>query len=139
MALSRDALERALFQNGTKLESIPGLRPEVLVGQIVRYLSEWDMTQFFGRIHEAIGKWEKENMHGFPYDYAHVLIHPYAMRIYWRNWPEDRLFTDQSLAMAGPRKVYGIEMREDPQMHRTAWRLMLNGTMLTNGEVLEVL
>jgi hypothetical protein len=139
MALSRDALGHALFRNGTKLESVPGLREDVLVGQIITYLTEWDMTQFFGRVHEAIAAWEKENGKGFPTDYAWVDIHPYALRVYWRSWPADRFMTDQSLTRMGPMKVLGVELREDNQMHRTAWRLMLTGRMLTNGEVLEVL
>lgn len=139
MALSRDALGQALFHNGTKLESVPGLREDVLVGQIITYLTEWDMTQFFGRVHEAVAEWERANGKGFPSDYAHVEIHPYALRVYWRSWPADRLMMDQSLTRAGPMKVLGIEIREDQSMHRTAWRLMLNGRMLTNGEVLEVL
>lgn len=139
MALSREALGHALFRNGTKLESIDGLREDVLVGQVITYLTEWDMTQFFGRVHEAVVDWERKEGRGFPTEFAWVEIHPYALRVYWRNWPADRILTDASLTRDGPRKVLGIEMREDNAMHRTAWRLMLSGRMLTNGEVLEVL
>lgn len=138
MSLSREALERALFQNGTGLESVPGLRPEQLIPAVIAYLKKWDMTQFFGRIQEAISNWERENGKRFPEDYAVVEIHPYALREYWKEWPPEQLFIHKTAALAGPHRVFGIEIIENQQLHRTFWKLVLGSRMLTNGEVLEV-
>ena len=142
MSLSRQALERALFQNGTGLENVPGLRSEVVVGQVITYLTEWDMTQFFGRLHEAIGKWEKENGRGFPIDFAFLDIHPNALRTYAKVWPPDQIIYDfgptTSVIGSVPRRVYGIEIRENNRLHRTSWSLELAGRSLINGECLEV-
>jgi hypothetical protein len=137
MPLSKEALERALFNNGTGLESIPGLRPPALINQVVEYLAGWDMTQFFGRLHDAISKWEMENARGFPSEYAFIAIHPYALNIYAVNWPHDQIRVDFGMSKR-PRRVLGIEIREDMHLYRTFWKLELAGKMLTNGEVLEI-
>jgi hypothetical protein len=134
MPLSRMALKWGFDRAG--LGDVPGLDYEKMVAAIEQTLAENDVTQFFGKIHEATANWEREHAKRFPSDYAVIRIHPYAFNCYLRNWPPEHI---RFLAGIGrPTDVLGVPIQEDTGMFRTSWELQLGGKLLEHGEVLEI-
>lgn len=146
MPLSKMALKWGFDDAG--LGDVPGLDYDKMVNAIITKLAANDITQFFGKIQEAMYGWERVNgPQRFPVDYAVIRIHPYALNAYARNWPAEYL-SPYAMARpatfgAKPDSVYGIPIIPDQRMFRTSWELQLgaNGgrrSLLESGEVLEI-
>jgi hypothetical protein len=122
--------------NDAGLGDIPGLDYDKMVHAIVIKLAENDITQFFGKIQNAIDKWQRENARIFPSEYAVIRIHPYAYRGYLKMWPQTMV---SPLPFGSkPNSVFGVPIDEDQRMFRTSWELQLGGKLLESGEVLEI-
>jgi hypothetical protein len=136
MPLSETAFKWACDRAG--LGSVPGLNYEKIISAFREVLGENDITQFFGKISEAIRKWERENGPGrkFPAEYAVIRIHPYAARCLYQYWPAQYISFHPG-APGHPTDVFGAPILEDARMFRTSWELQLGGKLLESGEVLE--